>query len=131
MLGTIGHEFRVGLCPRFAMPFAGANGIAQRLIAYVARIAAAMSDEVAVEVDVSFGYAPYPGKAARVDGMDQKNTQPVSGNLPGNAALQQAHLDRGAAESLRPMGSGHDNQDPVSLARSEPGRFRRDRKSVV
>ena len=60
-------------------------------------------DEVAVEIDIVLGYAPKPGKAVRVDGMNQHQPN-VVGEGPGLARGEQSGQHARSAEAFDAVG---------------------------
>ena len=113
MLLAIGLQRGIGR--RLAVdPVAGADRLAQLVIGGVQRMRPRVIDEVAVEIDIVLVHATHPGKAAGVDGMDQKDGG-AARHLRREPALQQPDLKPRAAEAFDAMGPRHDDQQALGV----------------
>jgi hypothetical protein len=94
-----------GIGRRLAVdPVAGADRLAQLVIGGIQRMRPRVIDEVAVEIDIVLVHAAHPGKAAGVDGMDQKDGG-AARHLRRQPALQQPRPEAPSRRSIRRHGS--------------------------
>jgi hypothetical protein len=116
----VAREHPLGLGQRRVVPFPRQDRVGQREIALVLGVGLVMIDEVAVKVDVVLGHAPRPGKAMRVDGVDQERAG-ILGQLVGSAVAQPGDLGTGAAMALDAVRAGDQHQHVGRIARAEAG----------
>ena len=119
VLGGVGGQRRDGGGPARIAPVLRHDRVPQLVIGGIGGIGLRMVDEVAVEVDIVLGHAPYPGEAMRVDGVDRGQRR-AARHLLDHAVGEPGHLAQRAAEALDAVRARDRHEDALGIRRSPP-----------